>query len=57
MDVILRVLLGKPVPKSQNLPRRIFDATNINDTGTPPSPLKGYGSAYIAGYKKLWGVK
>lgn len=56
MDVILRVLAGQPVPASQNLPRRIFDASNINSAGTPPSPLKGYGNTYIAGYKKLWGL-
>ncbi len=56
MDVILRILLGQPAPATQNLPRRIFDASNIGATGTPPSPLKGYGATYIAGYSKLWGL-
>jgi ribose transport system substrate-binding protein len=56
LDVILRVLLGQPVPRTQNLPRRIFDATNVTAAGTPPSPLKGYGDAYRKGYLQLWGV-
>ena len=56
MDVILRVLTGAPVPASQHLPRRIFDATNIAAAGTPPSPLGGYGTSYVAGYSKLWGL-
>ena len=56
LDVILRVLLGLPVPRTQNLPRRIFDATNVNAAGTPPLSLKGYGDAYRRGYLQLWGV-
>ena len=55
MDVILRVLAGVPVPASQHLPRRIFDATNIAAAGTPPSPLQGYGTSYVTGYSRLWG--
>ena len=54
LDVILRVLLGLPVPGTQNLPRRIFDATNVAAAGTPPSPLNGYGDAYRRGYLRLW---
>ena len=56
LDVILRVLLGLPVPRTQNLPRRIFDATNVNAAGTPPLSLEGYGDAYRRGYLQLWGV-
>ena len=56
MDVILRVLLGKPVPATQGLPRRLFTAANVRSTGTPPSPLRGYGTSYIAGYRQLWGL-
>ena len=56
LDVILRVLLGQPVPRTQNLPRRIFDGANVVAAGSPPSPLKGYGDAYRLGYRRLWGL-
>ena len=56
VDVILRVLLGLPVPETQNLPLRLFDASNVGEAGTPPSPLKGYGAAYRTGYARLWGI-
>lgn len=56
LDVILRVLLGQPVPRTQNLPRRIFDSANVSAVGNPPSPLKGYSDAYRRGYRQLWGV-
>lgn len=56
VDVILRVLLGQPVPRTQNLPRRIFDRANVAEAGTPPSPGKGYGEAYKQGYRRLWGL-
>ena len=56
MDVILRVLTGAPVPASQHLPRRIFDATNIAAAGTPSAPQAGYGTSYVTGYSRLWGL-
>lgn len=56
MDAILRVLLGRPVPATLELPLRLFDAANVAAAGSPPTPLQGYGSAYAAGYRRLWGL-
>ena len=56
LDVILRALLRQPVPRSQNLPLRVFDRTNVAAAGAPPRPGQGYGAAYAAGYERLWGL-
>lgn len=55
-DEALRVLTGSPLVKNENTPVRLWDAANVSLTGTPPIINKGYSSAYIAGYKKLWGL-
>jgi len=56
-DDSLRILTGnKPVP-TENVKLRAFVKSNVNEAGTPPQVNKGYGSAYISGYKSLWGVK
>ena len=31
-----------------------YEKTNVADAGTPASYDKGYGDAYIAGFRKLW---
>ena len=55
MDQAFRILLKKPtVP--QRTPLRIWDATNVNVTGTPPTVGKGYGNARPEGFSKLWGL-
>ncbi len=60
MDQALRLLSGEPpVPDSDNneqLPLRVFDDKNIEETGRPPAAGKGYGDAYVDGYRKLWGL-
>lgn len=57
VDQHLRLLSGMPPVKNPRLPIRVFDKTNVKQTGTPPDVRKGYGTAYAAGYLKLWGVK
>jgi ribose transport system substrate-binding protein len=57
LDQALRVLAGVPPVKSENIPLRIFDDTNVNQVGKPPSLNKGFGNAFVAGYKKLWMIK
>jgi ribose transport system substrate-binding protein len=42
---------------NEKTPLRIFDDSNIDETGTPPVGGKGYGDAYISGYKQLWGLE
>jgi ribose transport system substrate-binding protein len=58
MDQALRVLTGmKPVsPSFLYYPYRAWDSSDISEAGNPPG-YGGYGNAYIAGYKKLWGLK
>ena len=59
MDAAMRILTGQKVPKKLNefTPTRIFDRTNVAETGNPPGFIPGYGAAYIAGYKKIWSGK
>jgi ribose transport system substrate-binding protein len=57
-DQALRTLAtGKPyVYHDVPTPVRVFDSTNIAETGNPPSSSNGYGHAYVDGYKTLWGL-
>lgn len=55
MDATFRVLLGAP-PIAEHTPLRIIDKSNVAQTGTPPQVGKGLGTAYLAGYRKLWGL-
>jgi ribose transport system substrate-binding protein len=54
MDQAFRILLKKPTV-DQRTPIRIWDSTNVNESGTPPVTGQGYGSALKDGYTKLWG--
>lgn len=55
MDQAFRILLGEPtVP--QRTPIRIFDATNVDEAGTPPTVGTGYGNALAEGFTELWGL-
>lgn len=56
MDTVLRVLAKvAPVPKGdEKTPLRIFSIKNVDEAGTPAVDGKGYGTAYVGGYNKLW---
>lgn len=55
MDQAFRILLGLPtVP--ERTPIRIFDATNVDESGTPPTVGTGYGGALADGFLQLWGL-
>jgi ribose transport system substrate-binding protein len=56
LDQEMRLMAGIPPSKSPNIPIRVFDATNVSQAGNPPANGKGFGSAYIGGYNKLWGA-
>lgn len=58
IDQVGRVITGAPIIKSgdEQTPLRVFSKANINQSGTPPQPALGYGTAYIQGYNKLWGL-
>jgi ribose transport system substrate-binding protein len=55
-DQLLRVLTGTKPVTSEKVPLRAFVKSNVAETGTPPAVNKGYGDAYLTGYKQLWGV-
>lgn len=55
MDQAFRILLGKPAV-DERTPIRIWDSTNVSESGTPPVTGKGYGSSLKDGYLKLWGL-
>jgi ribose transport system substrate-binding protein len=61
MDTYLRAMCGldlpSPTPDRPASPIYIFDKNNAFDAGTPPKPSQGYGTEYIEGYHKLWGLK
>lgn len=56
IDGYLRSLCGLPVPKDIGVPFYIFDAGNVKDAGVPAQFDQGYGSDYIAGFRKVWGL-
>jgi ribose transport system substrate-binding protein len=58
MDQAGRLLLGLPpvADGAEQTPLKLITKDNIDDTGTPPQPDKGYGTAYVTGYEALWGT-
>jgi ribose transport system substrate-binding protein len=56
MDQVFRVLAGERPASTEHTPLRVFDATNAGEAGRPPRFDTGYGSAYVDGYRKLWGA-
>lgn len=58
IDQVGRVITHSPIIKSGNeeTPLRVFSKSNIKEAGTPPTANLGYGTAYVKGYDKLWGV-
>ena len=56
MDQAFRLIAGETPVRSENTPLRVFDDSNVDETGHPPKFDKGYGDAYIDGYRKLWGL-
>jgi ribose transport system substrate-binding protein len=57
MDQALRILVGAKPVQSEHTPLRLFDKSNVGQAGTPPKDSTGYGNAYVAKYKALWGLK
>lgn len=55
MDQAMRAALHmRPAPHEIN-GLRIFDASNVKQAGVPPKQSKGYGTAWLKGYQRLWG--
>jgi len=57
-DQALRALTGNPPASAvtETPPLRVFNSQNVSETGTPPVVGQGYGSAYQAAFKALWGL-
>jgi ribose transport system substrate-binding protein len=57
IDTVFRAMLGAPpIPGSAN-PVRLIDASNVDETGTPPESGLGFGDAYQSAYLQLWGLE
>ena len=56
MDQAFRILSGAGPVTDETTPIRIWDKTNISESGTPPSITKGYGAAAEQHFNELWGV-
>lgn len=54
IDHHLRALCGLPAPKALNVPFYIFDRSNVAQAGIPAGYDKGYGDAYVKGFRQLW---
>ena len=55
MDQAFRIMAGMP-PVNETTPIRIFASSNIAQAGGGPAYSGGYGTAYITGFFKLWGL-
>jgi len=56
VDGNMRDVCGLEVPEKLNVPFYIFDKDNATEAGTPAQFDTGYGDAYIAGFRELWGM-
>jgi ribose transport system substrate-binding protein len=54
LDAQMRLLCNLPPVTDPKVPLLIFDANNAATAGSPAETSKGYGDAYLAGYKELW---
>ncbi|MBO6720023.1 MAG: sugar ABC transporter substrate-binding protein [Rhizobiaceae bacterium] len=56
LDAEMRLLCGKETIRDSKVPLRVFDASNIEEVGEPADAAKGYGDAYVPGFRKLWQI-
>jgi ribose transport system substrate-binding protein len=58
LDEAGRIVTGaKATPGgNQQTPLKVITDGNVAETGTPPKSGQGYGNAYVAGYRALWGT-
>lgn len=56
LDAEMRLLCGKETIRDSKVPLRVFTAENISEAGEPADAAKGYGDAYVDGYRKLWQI-
>lgn len=54
LDSHMRRLCGLDIVADPKIPLMIFDESNAATAGTPAVDSKGYGDAYVEGYRTLW---
>lgn len=54
LDAEMRLLCGIDPITDSKVPLRVFTAANVDETGDPAEASKGYGDAYVQGYRALW---
>lgn len=54
LDAQMRLICNLDPVTDPKIPLLIFDASNAATAGSPAEASKGYGDAYLAGYKELW---
>jgi ribose transport system substrate-binding protein len=55
IDQSMRIMGGLPPVQNARVPVRVFDKSNIAQAGS--AYTSGWGSSYVGGYQKLWGLK
>jgi hypothetical protein len=55
MDNMLRLLTGTKPLTAQNYPIRLITKANVSQA--IPNVDNAFGTAFVPGYKKLWGLK
>ena len=55
-DQAMRLLAGKDPVKDPKLPLRVFDGSNVAEAGTNKETAEGFGTDYVDGYRRLWGL-
>jgi ribose transport system substrate-binding protein len=56
-DQAMRLMAGLPAVENPQLPLRIYDKDNVDEAGTDEATAGGFGDAFEAGYRKLWGLE
>ncbi len=56
VDAEMRIVGGLKPVTNEGIPLYLWDAANVSKAGTPPQNSKGYGTAAVPGYYKLWGL-
>lgn len=54
LDAEMRLLCDLDPIVDSKVPLRVFTADNIEEVGNPAEASKGYGEAYVQGYRDLW---
>ena len=55
VDQSMRIMGGLKPVADEHVPVRLFDKSNIAQAGS--SFTSGWGTSYVSGYKRLWGIK